>query len=156
MINDQYLTNNAQNMWLSSLPPSPLKIEIDIQFETAVGALKIYNYNKSLIDSGKGVKEIQVKVNFADFTNEFTCEIKKSSGNDMTDYGTLIKIRNDFEMVTPRSVIQTHSMVSEERDKLLSRKSRGPMVYNIFGEDDSLVRVPTAKTNKSKLVEEEQ
>lgn len=57
------MTNNAGNMWLASLPEPPLKIEIEIKYSQCVilAGIKIWNYNKSLIDSGKGVREIKLK-----------------------------------------------------------------------------------------------
>lgn len=58
------MTNNAGNMWLGSLPENSFKIEIDIYLPEnviTVGALKIWNYNKSLIDSGKGVKDMRIQ-----------------------------------------------------------------------------------------------
>ena len=56
------MTNNASNMWLASLPENTLKIEIEIRYsnDITIGGLKIWNYNKSLIDSGKGVKDLMI------------------------------------------------------------------------------------------------
>lgn len=56
------MTNNASNMWLASLPENPVKIEIEIRYsnDITIAGLKIWNYNKSLIDSGKGVKDLMI------------------------------------------------------------------------------------------------
>lgn len=47
-------------MWLSYLPKPPLKLEITIRFDKniSVGGLKIWNYNKGILDCTKGVYEI--------------------------------------------------------------------------------------------------
>jgi hypothetical protein len=54
------MTNNAANMWLASLPDWPQNVEIEIKYihEHALGGIVIFNYNKSLIDCGKGVKDV--------------------------------------------------------------------------------------------------
>lgn len=56
------MTNNASNMWLASLPELPMNIEIEIKYRNDIilAGLKIWNYNKSLIDSGKGVKNLMI------------------------------------------------------------------------------------------------
>ena len=52
-------------MWLSYLPKPPLKLEITIRFDKniSVGGLKIWNYNKGILDCTKGVYEIQILLN---------------------------------------------------------------------------------------------
>ena len=47
-------------MWLGTMPEPPKCLEIGIRFKSplGLGALKIWNYNKSLIDSIKGIKEL--------------------------------------------------------------------------------------------------
>lgn len=55
-----YDTMNSDHMWLGTMPDPPKCLEIGISFKTThgIGAMKIWNYNKSLIDSMKGIKEI--------------------------------------------------------------------------------------------------
>lgn len=52
-------------MWLGYLPLPPLSLEIVVFYnrETEIGGLKVWNYNKSIIDFTKGVKEVQIIVN---------------------------------------------------------------------------------------------
>jgi hypothetical protein len=49
-------------MWLANLPPFPecLEIELNIDKKYQLGGLLLWNYNKSLIDSIKGAKDIEV------------------------------------------------------------------------------------------------
>ena len=85
-------------MWLASLPDASQRIEIEVSLpkDTVLGGVKVWNYNKSLIDSGKGVKDMMIRYND---TLELKVEIKKGTGNDLEDYGTEIPIKQGFEFV---------------------------------------------------------
>jgi hypothetical protein len=52
-------------MWLGYLPVPPQQLEIHIYFAKSVQleGLKIWNYNKSILDCTKGVEKLQVIVN---------------------------------------------------------------------------------------------
>ena len=54
-------------MWLGYLPMPPSHLEIMIRFDkaTKIGGIKIWNYNKGILDCTKGVYELQVLVNEA-------------------------------------------------------------------------------------------
>lgn len=41
-------------------PPKCLEIGIHAKSEKGLGALKIWNYNKSLVESAKGIKEVEI------------------------------------------------------------------------------------------------
>ena len=60
MINGQKLTNDDKSMWLGYLPLPPLHLEIMIYYnkDTELGGLKIWNYNKSIVDFTKSVKDV--------------------------------------------------------------------------------------------------
>jgi hypothetical protein len=49
-------------MWTGSMPASPecLEIEIKLKKITDIGGIKIWNYNKSLIETTKGIKELEI------------------------------------------------------------------------------------------------
>lgn len=48
-------------MWLGSVPEEGhVEVEIIIPSDVTLGSIKIWNYNKSLIDSVKGVKDIHI------------------------------------------------------------------------------------------------
>ena len=52
-------------MWISSMPDPPdcLEIGIRIDISKQIGSLILWNYNKSLIESVKGIKEIEILLN---------------------------------------------------------------------------------------------
>lgn len=62
LINGKSLTKDAVNMWLGSMPDPPKTIDIEIIYDddVIIGGIKVFNYNKSLIDSVKGVKDLEV------------------------------------------------------------------------------------------------
>jgi hypothetical protein len=57
LINGQKLTNNEKNMWLGYLPPPNQNLEVVIYYskDVEIGGLKLWNYNKGIIDCTKGV-----------------------------------------------------------------------------------------------------
>lgn len=68
LVNGLKFTNEHRNMWIGSLPlpqSPPLYLEILVFFarDTKLSAVKIWNYNKSVRDSTKGVRDIQLFVN---------------------------------------------------------------------------------------------
>lgn len=60
LINGKKLTKDDKQMWLGYLPTPPNRLEILLRFDksTAVGGIKIWNYNKGIIDCTKGVYEL--------------------------------------------------------------------------------------------------
>lgn len=68
LVNGAKFTNEHRNMWIGSLPSPqspPVFLEIVIYFALNVelSAVKIWNYNKSMRDATKGVREIEVFLN---------------------------------------------------------------------------------------------
>ena len=53
-------------MWTGSIPEPPSCLEIGIKLPKSnsnkITAIKIWNYNKSLLDSVKGVKEVEILI----------------------------------------------------------------------------------------------
>lgn len=52
-------------MWTCPMPDAPkcLELGINIISEDNIGGLVIWNYNKSLLESIKGIKHIEILVN---------------------------------------------------------------------------------------------
>jgi hypothetical protein len=65
LIDGVFNTNIENHMWLSSMPEPPACLEIGINFDSknGIGAIKIWNYNKSLLESVKGIKDLEVLLN---------------------------------------------------------------------------------------------
>lgn len=57
LINGQKLTINEKQMWLGFLPMPPSYLEIHIYYDKSITleGLKIWNYNKGILDCTKGV-----------------------------------------------------------------------------------------------------
>ena len=96
MINGVYKTIDEENMWFAYMPepPSCLEICILIKNDITIGGLLIWNYNKSLIESIKGIKEIEILLN-----NELKWAgvIKRGVGNETDDYQEAIKLMPNFD-----------------------------------------------------------
>jgi hypothetical protein len=58
LINGQKLTTNEKHMWMGYLPVPPQQLEIKIYYPLATQCcgLKVWNYNKSILDCTKGVQ----------------------------------------------------------------------------------------------------
>lgn len=52
-------------MWLGYLPTPPNHLEIMMRFDKTIkiGGIKIWNYNKGILDCTKGVYEVQILLN---------------------------------------------------------------------------------------------
>ena len=91
LINNIYLTNDERDMWIWSLPDYRKWLEIYIYFskEQQLGAIRFWNYNKSTLESVKGIKEIEMLLNNE---NVWSGMIQRGEGNDNFDYSTVIQI----------------------------------------------------------------
>ena len=68
LVNGCKFTNEHRNMWIGSLPlpqNPPIHLEVVIHFALSsdLAAIKIWNYNKSVRDSTKGVRDIEILLN---------------------------------------------------------------------------------------------
>lgn len=68
LVNGTKFTNEHRNMWIGSLPlpqTPPVHLEITVYYarDTELSAVKIWNYNKSVRDSTKGIRDIQLFIN---------------------------------------------------------------------------------------------
>jgi hypothetical protein len=87
MINGHKLTTDDKQMWIGYLPKPPLKLEIVLFFNKQVelGGVKIWNYNKSIIDFTKGIKEVECILNDNLVWNG---KIDGAKGKSTEDYST--------------------------------------------------------------------
>ena len=88
-------TTDDKHMWLGCMPAPPKCLELAITFPsgTRIGGIRLWNYNKSLIESVKGVKEVEV----------FVCDLPKwhgtvnrGNGRETVANATDIPINNTF------------------------------------------------------------
>ncbi|KAL4511622.1 hypothetical protein ABPG72_012467 [Tetrahymena utriculariae] len=98
-----YDTIDSEHMWFGTMPDPPKCMEIGIKFKSnkGIGALRVWNYNKSLIDSVKGIKEIEIIRN-----NNliWVGQIKKGIGKESENYGDLIKFKEDIVLDDEKKV----------------------------------------------------
>lgn len=97
IVNGEYQTVEDENMWISQLPALPECLEICILFDKniEIGGICLWNYNRSLIDSVKGVKDIEILLN-----NEllWNGKVRKGVGNEFEDYREIISLKADFDL----------------------------------------------------------
>lgn len=64
LVNNQKQTQDDKDMWVCVMPLPPACLEISITLPVVeIGGLRVWNYNKNMLDSYKGVKEIEVIIN---------------------------------------------------------------------------------------------
>lgn len=83
MIDGVKYTNNSKHMWLAPLPPPPLPLTISIKLLQPPLGLRIWNYNKSILDSTKGLKAFKISINHLQI---WEGEVPKASGDTTTEY----------------------------------------------------------------------
>ncbi|KAG2373969.1 hypothetical protein C9374_011634 [Naegleria lovaniensis] len=102
VFNGKKKTTNDQYMWQTSLPTlSYLEIVIDIPVTLPVVAMTFWNFNKSINESVKGVRELEILRN-----NEqlWRGTIQRGCGNNIFDYSTSVQLLSPEEMQVKRSL----------------------------------------------------
>lgn len=143
MIDGEKRTDDDRHMWLVPLPVPPLTLEICFNLTEAPAGLRIWNYNKSFLDSVKGIKEIQL---FRDKEIIWEGVVQRGCGNKFDDYSTdviLLQgfcIKPDVEEKEQESVpVWVESKTVEEkrvRDKRLRPVASVPRAMHILENDD--------------------
>ncbi|KAF0971838.1 hypothetical protein FDP41_010061 [Naegleria fowleri] len=102
LFNGKKKTTNDQYMWQTSLPTlSYLEIVIDVPVTLPVVSMTFWNFNKSINESVKGVREIEILRN-----NEqlWRGTIQRGCGNNIFDYSTAVQLLSPEEMQAKRSL----------------------------------------------------
>ena len=96
LINGSKLTKDDKQMWLGYLPPPPKNLEIQIYYskETKIGGVKIWNYNKGILDCTKGVYQLQVLCNGQ---VKWTGQLQPGKGQTNVDYAKAIILKENPE-----------------------------------------------------------
>lgn len=107
-------TSDEKHMWYAIMPdlPQSLEILITCQSQHGVGAVKVWNYNRNLLDTIIGVRHVQLLL---DGQTVWEGVIKRGSGNEGGNVCTLIKIRPDIPLRedAPADVSVGHSSAQE-------------------------------------------
>jgi len=100
LINGIKLTKDEKQMWLGYLPMPPNRLEILIRFDKSVqvGGIKIWNYNKGILDCTKGVYEVAILLNDE---LKWTGQLSPGKGQVNCDYSKAIILKDtpgDFKL----------------------------------------------------------
>lgn len=84
-------------MWMCQFPnyPKCAKINVKIKSKYGVSAIRIWNYNKSSIDTTKGVKDLEIFLNEAP---RWYGTIDRGSGNETNEYCTTVYLDNIIKL----------------------------------------------------------
>jgi len=84
-------------MWIGYLPKPPKHLEILVYFnkDVLLGGLKIWNYNKSIIDCTKGVKDVQILINDS---MVWEGSLLSGKGQVNVEYATFIVLKDGLEL----------------------------------------------------------
>ena len=120
IINQQVYTTDEQNMWVCTLPPPPKCAEIGLNLDgqKGIGALRIWNYNKSLIESTKGIKELEIMLN-----NQLVWSgmIQKGPGNENEEYVTEIKFISTISL----PLLVSHPNIKNDESQKITQMTLG-------------------------------
>ena len=78
-------------MWICSYPDYKRTLEIYVYYDKTVklAAIRFWNYNKNMLDSVKGVKEVEIII---DGRNAWSGLINRGQGSDTIDYSTVVAL----------------------------------------------------------------
>ena len=81
-------------MWECPMPEPPKSLQIGILVQEPpynIGYIKLWNFNKSEVESVKGLKKVEISLNG---NIVWTGDIKKGCGNTYDNYCTLISLNS--------------------------------------------------------------
>ncbi|KAL2635160.1 hypothetical protein R1flu_006639 [Riccia fluitans] len=136
LLNGIVNTTREKNMWICPLPPAaypPLEIYIQVPASDIVlGYLKVWNYNQSIGDATKGVREMQV---YVDGELIWQGMIAKGCGNRVFDYSTRIPLLDESPLSAATSTTYVHGKCGDQDKELLPSSH---LEYQIPGPDVSV------------------
>jgi len=96
MVDGVARTEDEKHMWVGQMPAPPACLEIVLSYPPTevLGGIRVWNYNKSFLDSIKGVKEVEVVL---DGGLVWSGTVTRGSGDAATDYSTEISIHPDVQ-----------------------------------------------------------
>eukprot|EP00002_Diphylleia_rotans_P001000 TRINITY_DN10545_c0_g1_i1.p1 TRINITY_DN10545_c0_g1~~TRINITY_DN10545_c0_g1_i1.p1 ORF type:complete len:1785 (+),score=340.31 TRINITY_DN10545_c0_g1_i1:93-5447(+) len=88
LIDGKTKTNNERHMWTCIFGEDANRIDLQIKVESSnVKIIKVWNFNKSMVDAIKGVRELKI---FHEGRRIWHGDVTKGSGNEIFDYSTTI------------------------------------------------------------------
>jgi protein JBTS26 len=97
MIDGEKRTDDDKHMWVVPLPVPPLNLEICLSLTSnePPAGMRVWNYNKSFLDSVKGIREVQI---YKDKELVWEGIIQRGCGNKVDDYSTDIPLIPGFNI----------------------------------------------------------
>ena len=95
LMNSNIYTTDDKQMWVCNMPVPPKCLQIHFHFTSnkTIGGIIIWNYNKSLLDSVKGVKHLEIIIQGESVWNGV---IQRGCANQYQEYGTEIIFQENF------------------------------------------------------------
>ena len=105
-LSDSYTqTNDPDHMWFCNLPllsEEHVSIELTFQAQDRIGFIRVWNYNKTVIDAKMGVKQTNV---YLDGSLIYQGSIRQGTGSPIADYSHHIPVlyhdEPDVEFIRP-------------------------------------------------------
>ena len=96
--NNEVFTKNDRSMWVAPMPAHPhcLEILIYLDHDIQLGGILLYNYNKSILDSVKGVKQMHILVDRKLLWNGI---INRAPGRSDIEYVTEVRFIEEFVFI---------------------------------------------------------
>ena len=88
-------TTDSNHMWLAPWEPEsgrPQTLTIDLPFAVAIGALRVWNYNKSEEDSYRGICRMLVTLDGELVSHADGALLRKAPGHDCFDHAQLVTL----------------------------------------------------------------
>ena len=114
LTNGQCRTTAAANMWLGRLGPPPsasekaafrkrltIKVIVDVGEGRRPANMRLWNYNRSLMETAKGAKDVRV-IDTKDQSVVWQGTVQKGCGNAQFDYSTTVRL--DGKRIDPPAV----------------------------------------------------
>lgn len=153
LVNGEKHTDDEKNMWIVPLPVPPLNLEIIINLTENPAGMRIWNYNKSFLESVKGIKELQV---YKDKEIVWEGQVKRGSGSKYDEYFTDVALVPGFSIKVQESEavpVWVEAKTVEEkknRDKRLRPVASVPRSMNAVEEDLKVEKVNPSAGNLKK------
>ncbi|KAG6545885.1 hypothetical protein Mapa_012540 [Marchantia paleacea] len=121
ILNGVVNTTREKNMWMCPLPPAgdpPLEIHIQVPgLDLIPGHMRIWNYNRSIGETTKGVREMQV---YVDRELIWQGMVGKGCGNRVFDYSSRIPLLDEAPLSATSSTIKVQSSSAYQETHFVS------------------------------------
>ena len=104
LLDSTRVTTNSAHMWLAPWQPqrgAACTLTVQLPRATQLGALRVWNYNKSLEDASRGVRWLRVELDGALLSPARGFELRKAPGLASYDFGQTLHLHPPAEPAEP-------------------------------------------------------